>query len=603
MKNFFIFLLLSIFGTSSSSFAEEIHLTQKTSTSWIRHVLTEPRDEGARLLLVVDVPKNPKLMQKVVYRRIFTENQLVQFEKQKKYFLSEKKPSLKLEDIPLIEAPVWPLTKTFWTWEDEKKFSEWVGTISEEYLVGSGISVDCADFYVALRWIFSHDNGLPVGNTLSASGKLFGSWQSTTEWKNLDYNSDWRKDERFKIALRYILENSYTHSLLQDLYPVAINTEYLAPGGVHVFLHGNTGHTQPIVTLGPSTECPDTKGCLLSVWANLPPSDYVRKSMLNLGEQVTDPKLGGFLRYRWPLLTEQGWVLIEGIKLPGYSTEQYELPPMDVFNYRTWLYNRLGLATDAITIAKLKGFEMVQNLELRLSVTTLGHFICHMQICPVNSDLYEMYSTPTRDKRLLLLQQEYFELLKSIDTTDPAWEHYYDRIGRGVIIYNIVVGKTDWGLEARDIIHSQELMKAIISDPQVDFFKRWGVHELSNYFQAKNNLYLWYNAWMERMKLVQQAQSSCANSNTSCDSNLNTKRLDGGLRELRAQLRKLSDSEIQTLKDDMGDWELNNKLCYWNTDTYTPTMCHLNDYIFSDHNMVEKMSSDPKASFESRMGF
>ena len=140
-----------------------------------------------------------------------------------------------------------------WTWDEEVKYGQWLHkTAAEDMLVGSGVLVDCADFAITLRWIYAHDHNLPAADQLAGSGELYGSWQSTRSWDRLPTNTDWKKDERFKAALRYLLLNSYTHSLQGDLYPVQINSEFVTFGTIYLTIFQQSGHTRTIFDIGPS---------------------------------------------------------------------------------------------------------------------------------------------------------------------------------------------------------------------------------------------------------------------------------------------------------------------------------------------------------------
>lgn len=582
------FTFFSVLFFHSSGFA--------ASPTWTRHVLTEGRDSGAQLLLVIDVPANPQLMQSVSYRHIFKTNERLQWQQARQKFLTETRPSRDVQEIPFTDTPLWPLTKNFWTWDDEQGFSTWMGqTITPDFLVGSGIRVDCADFYITLRWIYAHDHGLPAANTLAGSGRLFGSWQTPTVWQNLPTDSDWRKDKRFKAALLYLLDNSYTHSLLKDLYPVALTRQYLTPGAVNLYLRGDTGHTQPLIAVGANPHCPDSTGCLLSVWGNEPADEKVYLTapyILNL-KSIDE---GGFLRYRWPTLTSTGWKLTPASQMPGYSLEQYQFPNLANFEFENIVYKNLGIGQDEVYQAILKGLSLEKLLLLRLEVTVMGYFVCHVQICPEGSSLYNDYSTPSRDQRIRDLQQDFLALAKKIDIHDSRWRRFKDAVGNVYVFWP----EADHGKVLNDYIFDPKLVLSMDSNPQVTFEKRWGWVSPNSNETPSTILLVWWRAWKKRLDLVKQAQSSCPS--TGCDPSLNTKRLDDSLRQVRLQLQSVSSEALRQQASHLG---MDISLCTWNPPVeWTPRgFCLLDDYIFSSHNMVEKMSSDPRASFSARVGF
>jgi hypothetical protein len=215
---------------------------------WKRHVLTEMRPGHRTLLLVIDEAVGRKFLPRVILRRSFAAEEGAELQATMKRIRTERSPAL-LDLIP-TDNPLWPINHS-WTEQDEADYSAWVKSVaSEDFLVGGGVEVDCADYALALRWIYSHDHHLPAGDQLAATGQLFGSWQSTTAWDQLPTDSDWKKDERFKAALRHLLNATFTHSIFQDLYPVAIQPEFVNPGTIYLTLETESGHTRTIFSVG-----------------------------------------------------------------------------------------------------------------------------------------------------------------------------------------------------------------------------------------------------------------------------------------------------------------------------------------------------------------
>lgn len=584
MKQFLaIFLLFFVY--SQPGFSAE---------NWSRHVFTETRDDGAQLLLVIDVPNNPKLLQNVVYRHIFKINQKSQLEEKKEFFFKKNTPDV-LKEHPITNSPLWPIKQNFWTEENEKDFSTWVESVKKDFLVGSGIRVDCADFYITLRWIYSHDHNLPVANTLSGSNMLFGSWQSTEEWDALPSDLDWRKDARFKAALHYLLDNTYTHSLIHDLYPIALNKDFISPGAVYLVLKNETGHTQPIKVVGKSTECTvPEEGCILTIWGNEPADEKVFLSAPYFFPPKS-PNTDGFFRYRWPILTEAGWKLAEGATLPGYSLEQYQYSGMPYIEFENLIFEKVGLGGGLISRAIQKGLAIDENLKLRLNITALGFFICHMQSCPKGSDLYNTYSTPGRDQRIRDLQRDFLELMKQINTKDPRWIHFAENVGNKYLMWLDHLSKN---YLLKNYIFEPELMNNVSSDPNDDYLKRWGLP--AEYSRAETILHPFIIAWEERVSLVKQAQTSC--NETNCDPSLNTRVLDNGMK--LAYREMINYPPTSKIEEHAKYFDMGITLCPWNQIIYfPPNACVLYDYIYSNRNLIENMTSNPHDSYNSRFGF
>ena len=132
--------------------------------------------------------------------------------------------------------PLWPLQKDHWDAGDEDVYAQWIlDNATPDVLKGSELVFDCAETAMALRWIFSYQHGLPAAQTLS-NGTLFGSWQSTKAWDQLPHGSTWQTDARFKAGLKFLLQNAYTHTLINDLYPVEIDRDYVRAGTIYLLL-------------------------------------------------------------------------------------------------------------------------------------------------------------------------------------------------------------------------------------------------------------------------------------------------------------------------------------------------------------------------------
>ena len=141
---------------------------------------------------------------------------------------------------------VWK-TENQWSWDWEKDYGQWLKEhFHEGFYEDHQIRIDCADNPLAIRWIYSRVRKLPAGNQLAGSGVIFSNESMKQKWTKLPTHKDWHQDKRFLAALDYILDNSYTHTLLQDAYPIAINSDAFLGGTITVRLQDWTGHAQVI---------------------------------------------------------------------------------------------------------------------------------------------------------------------------------------------------------------------------------------------------------------------------------------------------------------------------------------------------------------------
>lgn len=160
---------------------------------------------------------------------------------------------------PRTEVPGTTLWKVEnqWSTEWENKYAQWVReNVGPDFFQRYKISTDCADIAFAFRWIFARNNALPAANKLPGSSSMFTHESLKQEWAKLPTDSEWSKDKRFLAALNYLMRMVYTHSLMDDSYPIKISKETFIEGTHHLSIYEHSGHTL-FVSRGPSKRCPD----------------------------------------------------------------------------------------------------------------------------------------------------------------------------------------------------------------------------------------------------------------------------------------------------------------------------------------------------------
>jgi len=288
-----------------------------------------------------------------------------------------------------------------WSLEWEKRYAEWVqNEVAPEFFQDLNMSVDCADVAYSLRFIFSRLNGLRIGVRLAGSRVLFTHAAYDRRWSRLPTHADWRQDRRFRAALEFLLDNTYTASLIQDSYPVKISPESIT-AGTHFMdftTYRNAAHTWIVFrTQTQGSGLPVEMAC-----ASEPKQPWVlmRNPFLDDATEHS-PKRGGFLKLRW--LSPSGKALIAGNRMPDYSLEQYD--PAFVAEKGT-----LGLSTQFrinstpdIALLFRRHMEGIRSsVATRSYLVQTGYEICNddeTDCAPGGRD-YEDYSTPSRDRRI-----------------------------------------------------------------------------------------------------------------------------------------------------------------------------------------------------------
>jgi len=586
--------LLLIF--SVPAFADNFMYQDAAGQTWTRHVLHEKRQDSRTLLLVVDEPANGQFMPQVVLRKSFARE-----ERQSllKYEQVLRAPHLHpTEALPLLTPtnnPIWPIDHQ-WTQADEDDYANWIAANANEgFLQGGGIDVDCADYAITLRWIYAHDHHLPAGQQLAISGELWGSWESTADWDKLPTNSDWKQDARFKAALTYILEHTFTHSLFTDLYPVAINPTYVRPSTIFLTLTDGSGHTRTLTTVGDNPNCEDAGGCMIIIWGNEPASEFGYVTSFVPYRLNSDE--GGFLRFRWPEKGPNGWALRPAANMPGYSTEQYSWGDD---TYLSTVATRLKVWNTPEARFQITGDSAEELLMQRLAAVVEGYFRCSLVPCSPNDPIYNDWSTPVRDKAIQNSVKLFQTAAAQLDPNSSTVTEFK----------NSASGPMFDGapFSMNDILFGS-LANKFNSDPTADFFARWGVtatneQKLVTYAAIINYL------WSEREDQVDQGYMYCyqGTSKSSCDPNdpkvkaFSTPRIDQAFRVMHglfaAEFQKASAQTQDEITGNLQQYTTNQTYCGTGSDE-----CTVYDYVLGTKDHWATMTSEAYDPYKSRYGF
>jgi|GEM_PF-2425325 len=514
---------------------------------WHRHVLQETVPGDRTLLLVVDQLQQSEeavfLPQLVRLRRSFAASEKALLELAIKDASQPNPARDSFEPLTISKNSVWPIERG-WTAAIERDYSQWVQeNASADMLLGSGILVDCAEMATVIRWIYAREHRLPMGGTLSGSGKFWGSWQSTTEWDKLPTARDWKQDRRFKAALKYMLDNTYTHAIIKDLYPVKVDKEFITGGTVYLTLYSSSGHTRTIFNVGPSRLC-EGSSCISVVYGSLPAEEYGYESTLT--PYSVPQEYGGLMRFRWPEKDGTGaWKMRALAAMPGYSLEQYQ---WSTGEYTNQIAERLGLWESLEERYASVGAGLAASLTTRLQVTERGYFLCSLVQCAPSDSIYNDWSTPERDS-VFGSQLQAFQA--TLGKVNPS--HYLVRTFDAEHGGAFFPGAP---FSALDVLKGN-LSTRFSSDPRDDFFTRWGISSLGTEARLTALTAVAYKTWLWRDELVQKAQDLCypgGSAESTCNPNqdsvkkLDTSRLDQAFEKLQMEfsvLLQAANSEVR----------------------------------------------------------
>ncbi|MCX8118883.1 MAG: hypothetical protein N3G78_13270 [Desulfobacterota bacterium] len=379
---------------------------------------------------------------------------------------------------PSPESPrqVWKVEERRWTLEEELNFGRWVEeNLTEDFFIRHKIPVDCADVPYALRWIYARIAGLPAGAT-TKDHRLIGHW--STDWGHLPTHPDWRKDLRFRKALLHMLSETTTRTLPHDTYPIRIDRGSVTPGTVFFVSESHAGVIGSVILDG-STVHP------LQTWEATSPARIQKLSGRDfLMPRPESTAFSGLVKFRWPILNQGRWEYLPVAKHPHFSLEQYLADFYEVTSDFVEAVARRIDPTDYDPKGRVEKLIATATRYLleRVPVVLEGYRRCRKGGCPEGSNLWEIYSTPGRDGRILLLMDHLQRLIEASDLDREAIKEHMEAIslpiqkGQSITFYHVFQNylwlsphpgdsvEARWGLRKCDMISSQiEAIKRTIA--------------------------------------------------------------------------------------------------------------------------------------------
>jgi len=482
---------------------------------------------------------------------------------------------------------LWKATQE-WSLEWENQYALWVNqTLTTHFMSDNNIATDCADVAYSMRWIFSYIHKLPMASRLGGTRQLFTNESMKSEWVKLPTDSDWRKNKRFLAALKYILSNTYTHTLMKDSYPIAIDAEHFTPGTHHLQLAGKSGHTMLVQKVSTSPE----ELPITLLFSSTP--KVVRDLYTTIYQNALQPKLyeSGFYKIRWAQKINNSWSLEVANKIPGYSEEQFHLIPDDgagVEPYFLFVYKKINPNFNIENVIKFGIQELVSRLQDRIKIVEEGFEYCQNHDCSPGSSGDEDWSTPSRDRRLTEVQNTMnlaTDLIASQEDLVKKWKAKIKSISDETPVS--IQGKN---YSLRQLLNAV-LYQLIQSDPRLSIEERWGLELEKGY--GKNLINQLLLILEKRKKVIAEAEP-CRKSASCADNS--------------EEVKKWNTYDMDQLLNTL--WTGAMRQCAINS----PTECNELNHFLSNHEVatgvsalsllkaVPAWSSNPNAKLTYRWG-
>jgi hypothetical protein len=355
-----------------------------------------------------------------------------------------------------------------WSEAEEAGFAAFVESeVDPDFFVRPGLAHDCADILYAFRWIYARERRLPIAAT-AIDGVLVGHWSARFGPVS---KGAWDRDANFLEALRFVFGMTGTRTLPADTYPVAIDREHLRAGVLYreehhayviarVVLDGTEPH--PFVTWE-STLPPAVRPLRVGVFAPSAP-------------QAASGD--GLLRFRWLEETPSGWRYMSLERQPGYSVEQFSTPFLAGRPFAEAVARRLAPEDAPAIVQVLRYSAQVERLAReRVPIVLAGHRACARGraagSCAEGGPLWELYSTPNRDARMLGYLARIRALVEAREV-EPEW--VMDLLSAKAIDVGAPIGGEGEGEDARrlDLEDLYQGARFVSSEPGDEIAKRWG---------------------------------------------------------------------------------------------------------------------------------
>lgn len=356
---------------------------------------------------------------------------------------------------------------------------------------------DCAELSFFLRGYFAWKLGLPISYRSCNRGSANSAPRCEAAEMNRRFVGTIATPDTFRqVSRRFMARVSSAggrtalNNEASDFYPIALDRAALWPGTVYADPYG---HTLVIVKWVPQTA--ERIGLLLAVDAQ-PDNTIARKRFWegNFLFAQTPSAGSGFKAYRVPIAAgvKGGWrpapnsAFAGRSGLPPYSMEQANLTPEAFYARMVHLINPSGLDAEAAYAAALEA--LMEQLETRVQSVDNGESYMRTHpgtVVPMprgravfeTTGLWEDYSTPSRDMRILIALKVLVDL--------P------ERIRRNPDLY-LLGGESPAAAAARiERLHSQRLKERFITYTRSDG-SPWRL-SLGELYQRRSGLEIAYN--------------------------------------------------------------------------------------------------------------
>ncbi|AUN99712.1 hypothetical protein DOM21_02230 [Bacteriovorax stolpii] len=356
-------------------------------------------------------------------------------------------------------------------WSDywEERYAQWLQSeITSDFYMKYNIPTDCADALIGYRWIFARIYSLPVANTVSDTGSLFGQFSMRKQWENLPTSANWYDDQLFLAALNYVMDMTSTRTVMAtDGFPVSVTRKGLQAGTFIVSQTNGSGHMRTIT----ENYFDDPSQLPLFTHSSTAPREVrplYREAFVDQAWPIRGTR--EILAFRWPVVSRNSWTLTPKQNDPRYSTEQFDQGLQGkYYSFIQFVISRVKPNYDPFSLIDTGIIDLVNYTNMRVKIVRDGYEFCRSHNCNPGTQGYEDWSTPNRDSKYVIKFAEIEDLVKAFDPMYPGlMQHWQDALDGTVLDiegYSLSLARL------RNIFEK----KLASYNPKDSILRRWGL--------------------------------------------------------------------------------------------------------------------------------
>lgn len=358
------------------------------------------------------------------------------------------------------------------SWNDqwEKRYADWLKSeVTDDFYMRYNISTDCADAVIGYRWIFARIYSLPVANTVSDTGSLFGQFSMRKQWQDLPTSANWYDDRLFMAALNYVMDMTSTRTIMNiDGFRVAITQKGLQAGSFIVSQTNGSGHMRTIT----QNYYDDPTMLPVFTFSSTAPRE-VRPLYKEAFVDQAWPIRGvrEVMAFRWPIVSRNSWTLTPKTSDPRYSEEQFDSNLQKKYmSFIQFVLGRVHKDYDPNSLVTTGITDLVNYTNIRIKIVRDGYEYCRSHDCRPGTQAYEDWSTPNRDAKFLIKFGEVEDLVRAFDPMYPGLlENWLSNLDSNIIN----VEGTNLSLAQIRSLFERKLPSY---NPSDSILKRWGLN-------------------------------------------------------------------------------------------------------------------------------